>query len=45
MTYLRFKIAVALIDIALWMMPEAVAGGEDVYGRIVRALKKPNETV
>ena len=42
MTWLRFKIAVALIDVALWLMPEVVAGGDDVYGRIVRALKAPH---
>lgn len=41
MTYLRFKLAVWLIDIALWLMPEVVEGGDDVYGRIVRALKAP----
>lgn len=42
MTWLRFKVAFALIDVGLWLMPEVVAGGDDVYGRIVRALKAPH---
>ena len=41
LTYIRFKIAVWLIDIALKLMPEVVEGGDDIYGQIVRALKAP----
>ena len=40
MTYIRFKIAVCLIDIALWLMPEVVEGGDHVYSRIIHALKQ-----
>lgn len=41
LTYIRFRLAVTLIDVALWLMPEVVEGGDDVYGQIVRALKAP----
>lgn len=41
MTYLRFWLGIKLIEMALWLMPEVVEGGEDVYGRVVRAMRAP----